>query len=114
MSAHQHALGFIVTNYPHFRVAVVAVAVVVGFCFCAQQEFLWAVSSPQSLLFSVLHLDEQKKKTREKCVCVWDNTKKMAEQKEIDNERFKSKKFFRNFHGFQREIVLMRQREHAK
>lgn len=70
MSAHQHALGFIVTNYPHFRVAVVAVAVVVGFCFCARQEFLWAVSSPQSLLFSVLHLDEQKKNKRKMCVCL--------------------------------------------
>lgn len=74
MSAHQHALGFIVTNYPHFRVAVVAVAVVVGFCFCAQQEFLWAVSSSQSLLFSVLHLDEQKK--QEKNVCVIETIQK--------------------------------------
>lgn len=116
VSAHQHALVFIVTNYPHFKVAVF-----VGF-FALNKNFCGRCHLHNRCYFQFCAYRAK----NSECVCVGNffvfKTIHMLEMmgkngganKKLTMKDSNLKSFFRNFHEFQREIVLMRQREHAK
>lgn len=106
---------FIVTNYPHFEVAVFF------FFLRFSKNFCGGVDLTIVAIFSFVLFNENKERKNVAyivCVCNFFVFKaihslkvikrRSKSKKKTDNERFKSKKFSRNFHKFQRKIILMR------